>query len=135
MADEVKRFSKNPRQREAIQLLNDNTHTMLYGGSRSGKTFIAIRNIVLRALKAPSRHLIIRLRNVHVNISIVQDTFPKVMSICFPDIPYELNKSMLYATIPSIDGKESQIWFAGTDDPARVERVLGNEYSTIFPAV
>lgn len=125
-------FKKNPRQVEAIQLLNDNTHTMLYGGSRSGKTFITIRNIVLRALRYPSRHLVIRLRNIHVNISIVQDTFPKVMSICFPNIPYTINKSMLYAELPAPGGKTSQIWFAGTDDPARVERVLGNEYSTIF---
>ena len=125
-------FKKNPRQREAIQLLNDNTHTLLYGGSRSGKTFITIRNMVLRALKKPSRHLVIRLRNIHVNISIVQDTFPKVMSLCFPEIPYELNKSLQYATLPAPGGKESTIWFAGSDDPARVERVLGNEYSTIF---
>ena len=131
MAEEAG-FAKNPRQREAIQLLNDHTHTMLYGGSRSGKTFIIIRNIVLRALRYPSRHLVIRLRNIHVNISIVQDTFPKVMKICFPDIPYTLNKSMLYAELPAPGGKTSQIWFAGTDDPARVERVLGNEYSTIF---
>jgi len=131
MAEEAG-FAKNPRQREAIQLLNDYTHTMLYGGSRSGKTFIIIRNIVLRALRYPSRHLVIRLRNIHVNISIVQDTFPKVMKICFPEIPYTLNKSMLYAELPAPGGKTSQIWFAGTDDPARVERVLGNEYSTIF---
>lgn len=132
MAVEVEAFAKTPRQREALQLLNSSMHTLLYGGSRSGKTFIAIRNIVLRALRVPSRHLIIRLRFSHAKISILQDTFPKVMRLCFPNIPYRVNMSDMFITLPAPNGGESTIWIAGSDDPARVERVLGNEYSTIF---
>ena len=29
------------------------THCMLYGGSRSGKTFLLVRSVILRAIKAP----------------------------------------------------------------------------------
>jgi len=44
------------RQREAEALLrSDTTHCMLFGGSRSGKTFLIIREIIARALTTQSR--------------------------------------------------------------------------------
>ena len=51
-----------PRQEEARDVLNGPAkHILLEGGSRSGKTALTVRNVVLRALKAPnSRHLITR---------------------------------------------------------------------------
>jgi hypothetical protein len=118
------------KQLEAQQLLSGiYTHLMLFGGSRSGKTFLLVRNIVTRAIKAPnSRHLIARFRLNHIKASIVMDTFPKVMKIAFPDVSYDLNKTDLYATLPN----GSEIWFAGLDDSERVEKILGNEYVTIY---
>ena len=44
-------FKKTSKQVEAINLMNANDHTMLFGGSRSGKTFIILRQIVIRAIK------------------------------------------------------------------------------------
>ncbi len=123
---------KNPRQVEALALLQENLHTLLYGGSRSGKTYIIIRLIVLRALARTSRHLIVRLRFNHVKTSVWLDTFPKVMRECFPYIPYQLNKTDWFVTIKSREGGLSEIWIAGTDDPARMEKVLGTEYSSVF---
>ena len=59
---------------------------MLFGGSRSGKTFLLVYCLVLRALMAPrSRHVILRFRFAHVKASIVLDTFPKVMELAWPD--------------------------------------------------
>ena len=102
---------------------------MLAGGSRSGKTFLTVRKIVQRALKAPtSRHAILRFRLGHVKQSIVHDTFPTVMSKCFPGIAYELNKSDLFVTLPG----GSEIWFGGLDDKERTEKILGTEFSSIF---
>jgi PBSX family phage terminase large subunit len=102
---------------------------MLYGGSRSGKTFLHTRNLIFRALKAPnSRHAILRFRFNHVKASIVLDTFPKVMELAFPGIKYELDKTDWYATV---DGG-SQIWFGGLDDKERTEKILGQEYATIY---
>jgi hypothetical protein len=58
---------------------------MLFGGSRSGKTFLLVRNVVMRALKAAnSRHAIFRFRFNSVKNSVVLDTFPKVMRSAFP---------------------------------------------------
>jgi len=123
-------FSLTSRQREANALLASRaTHVMLFGGSRSGKTFLAVRAIVVRALKAPgSRHAILRFRFNAVKASIVFDTFPKVMELCFPDVPYTLNKSDWFATLPN----DSQVWFGGLDDKERTEKILGQEYVTIF---
>lgn len=104
-------------------------YILLYGGSRSTKTFTTIRNIITRALIAPnSRHAILRFRFNHVKNSVVLDTFPKVMELCFPDVEYTINKSDWYAKLPN----GSEIWFGGLDDKERTEKILGNEYVTVF---
>lgn len=124
----MKTFKKTEKQVDATLLHTLLIYTMLYGGSRSGKTFINTRNTIIRASKVRSRHLIARFRFNHVKQAIMLDTFPKVMRLCFPDVPYEINKSDYYALLPN----GSEIWFGGLDDKERVEKVLGNEYSTIF---
>jgi phage terminase large subunit-like protein len=87
------------RQLQAQKVLaSDATHIMLFGGSRSGKTFLLTRNVVMRALKAPkSRHAILRFRFNHVKSSIVMDTFPKVMALAFPGVKYSLSKTDWFA--------------------------------------
>ena len=119
-----------PKQEQAQAILSGPaTHIMLFGGSRSGKTFLHVRNIVFRALKAPgSRHAMLRFRLNHIKASIVLDTFPKVMQIAFPGVALDLNKSDLYATFEN----GSQIWFSGLDDKERTEKILGQEYSTLY---
>ena len=105
------------------------THGMLFGGSRSGKTFLHVRNVVLRALKAPrSRHAILRFRFNHIKASIIFDTFPKVMELCFPGVQYTLSKTDWYAVLPN----QSEVWFGGLDDKERTEKILGQEYATIY---
>lgn len=102
---------------------------MLFGGSRSGKTFLHVRNLVFRALKAPgSRHVIFRFRLNHIKSSIVLDTFPKVMKTCFAGVPFNLHKGDLYVTFDN----GSEIWFAGLDDKERTEKILGQEYITEY---
>jgi phage terminase large subunit-like protein len=108
------------------------THLMLFGGSRSGKTFLHVRNIVMRALKAPgSRHGIFRFRALHVHESIVLDTFPKVMKIAFPGVSYTMHKGDGYASIHT-GTEDSEVWFSGLDDKERVEKVLGKEFATLY---
>lgn len=107
----------------------DQTHSLLFGGSRSGKTFAIIRIIVIRALAAPkSRHAVLRFRFNSVKTSIVYDTFPKMMDLCFPDVKYNLNKTDWFVLLPN----GSEIWFGGLDDKERTEKILGQEYATIF---
>ena len=119
-----------PKQDEALVLLGGPaTHVMLRGGSRSGKTFLFVRAILLRAMRATgSRHVIFRLRRSHVRATVWQDTLPKVIELCFPELKLDRNEADLIATLPN----GSQIVLAGLDDKDRVEKILGSEYSTIF---
>lgn len=110
-------------------LAGDATHLMLYGGSRSGKTFLLTRNVCMRALKAPkSRHAILRFRFNAIKASVVMDTFPKVMDLAFPGVKYTLSKTDWFAEFEN----GSQIWFAGLDDKERTEKILGMEFATIY---
>lgn len=130
MADGSKPFRFTPKQDEAQAVVaGDATHVMLFGGGRSGKTFLNVRNIVMRALKAPkSRHLILRFRFNHVKASIIMDTFPKVMALCFPQVKFNLSHTDWYARMPN----GSEIWFGGLDEKERTEKLLGSEYVTIY---
>jgi len=123
-------FRLTAKQEEAQSICSGPaTHIMLFGGSRSGKTFLHVRNTILRSLKAPgSRHAILRFRFNHVKASIVLDTFPKVMSLAFPGVSYSIDKSDWYAKMPG----DSQIWFGGLDDKERTEKILGQEHATIY---
>lgn len=123
-------FKLTPKQEEAQQILaSDSTHLMLFGGSRSGKTFLLVRNLVMRALKAPkSRHVALRFRFNAIKSSIIMDTFPKVMEIAFKGVNYSLNKTDWVAEFEN----GSQIWFGGLDDKERTEKILGMEFATIY---
>jgi phage terminase large subunit-like protein len=123
-------FKFNAKQAEAQLVCSSAAkHVMLEGGSRSGKTFLHVRNIVMRAMKAPgSRHAILRFRFNHVKQSIVMDTFPKVMALCYPDVAYNLNKTDWFVTLPN----KAEIWFGGLDDKERTEKILGLEFVTVY---
>jgi phage terminase large subunit-like protein len=123
-------FKLTAKQEEANRLLASSAmYVMLFGGSRSGKTFLLVRAVCTRALKANnSRHAILRFRLNAIKNSIVLDTFPKVMRLCFPGVTYALNKTDLYATLEN----GSEIWFAGLDDKERTEKILGMEFITMY---
>lgn len=120
-------FKLTEKQQLAARTIAQHTHTCLGGGSRSGKTFIILYILILRALKKTSRHLMARLAFNHIKMSVFLDTLPKVLRLCFPGMYFKLNKSDLYIEFPN----GSQIFFVGTDEAERVERILGTEYSTI----
>lgn len=118
------------RQVKADSLLDsDAAHCMLFGGSRSGKTFIIVRNIVKRAISCTSRHCILRFRFNHVVRSIVFDTLPKVLDLSFPGAKGKLDKQLW---VYRFEDNESEIWFGGLDEKERTEKVLGQEYASMF---
>lgn len=121
-------FTPTPKQLEAIELLSRYKRILLYGGSRSGKTFINVRSIIIRAAKEQSRHVCFRQCFNHIKNSLWYDTFPKVLRDTFPNLKHTLNKSDFFIELPN----GSQIWFAGLDDKERTDKILGTEYSTIY---
>ena len=125
-------FNLTTTQKAARQVLNSEaTHICLAGGSRSGKTFLIVRQMLIRAGKAPgSRHAIFRFTFSSIKSAIVYDTLPKVLMMCFPHLPpldTMLNKTDWFMKLPN----GSEIWFGGLDTPERAEKLLGNEYATV----
>lgn len=123
-------FRLNPGQAKATELLRGaQRHTLLAGGARSGKTFLLTRAVVVRALRGEgSRHAILRYRANAARSSIALDTLPKVMSVCFPGVRLVEHRQDGYFELPN----RSQIWIGGLDDKDRVEKILGQEYATIY---
>ena len=127
-------FKLSMAQDKAMDVLvSDATYIALGGGSRSGKTFLLVRAVIIRALKCKnSRHIIFRFRHNAIKKSVVLETLPEVIRKCFPDLQNSLAKDFhvqdLYWTLPN----GSEIWFSGLDDSQRVENVLGKEYATIY---
>lgn len=122
-------FKNTPKQDEAVRLLSSNAkNIMLYGGSRSGKSAILLKALLIRASKIPSRHLAVRQHFNHIKTSLWLDTLPKISKLAFPELQYEVNRTDYYITLAN----GSEIWFGGLDDGDRVEKLLGREYSTIW---
>ena len=125
-------FKITSAQDRAMDMLTSNaTHCALGGGARSGKTFLLVLVLILRALKSPeSRHVIFRFRFNALKASVILDTLPKVMKMCFPGLWQccKLDKSDWFLKFPN----DSELWFGGLDDKERTEKILGMEFATVY---
>lgn len=123
-------FALTNIQKKAREVLNSAAKfILLFGGSRSGKTFVILRNILIRALKEPfSRHIVFRQTRKSLKESVWLDTLPKVLRLCFGGIePYQ-NDQELYLRFDN----GSEVWFSYLDDNRNSDAILGKEYNTIF---
>lgn len=120
----------NEKKHEANRLLGGpQRHTMLVGGSRSGKTALICRAILTRALKADrSRHAMLRLRGNAARASLWLDTLPKVARICYPGVRLQDHRQDGFISLPN----KSEIWIGGLDDKERTEKILGQEYASLY---
>jgi phage terminase large subunit-like protein len=123
-------FAKTPKHREAANLLgSDAKHVMLYGGARSGKSFIICYAIIWRGLVAPgSRHAIFRKHFNGLRRSIIDDTMPAVAHICFNGLVLDYDHTNSLHLLPN----GSKILYGGLGDKERTEKILGTEYATIY---
>ena len=122
-------FKLTKRQELAISILaSEAKHCLLFGGSRSGKTFLLVRSIIIRACKAKSRHIILRQHFNHIKTSVWLETLPKVLATCFPHLTVKWNKTDYFIELPN----GSTIFVAGLDDEKHIEKISGKEFSTIY---
>lgn len=124
-------FVFNPGQQRALDdlLTKGKRFNLIYGGSRSGKSFLFCSCGQDRALYAPgSRHLIVRKELSAAKASIARDTFPKAWALRYPEAdPLEWHEQDGYYSFPN----GSEIWLGGLNDDKAVEKMLGREYATI----
>ncbi|MEE1111523.1 MAG: hypothetical protein UIH99_04890, partial [Alphaproteobacteria bacterium] len=60
---------------------------LIYGGSRSSKTFRTLRKVLKRAVYYPnSRHLVARDTFTSLRNAIIMDTMPKLLRIYYPEL-------------------------------------------------
>ena len=123
-------FDLTAKQAEIMDKLGGAVkHSLIYGGSRSGKTFAFCYAIATRAVLAPgSRHAIFRRHGVAVKQSIGKDTMPKVLALAYPGLRYKWHEQDGYFALQN----GSEIWLAGLDDKERVDKVLGKEFATLY---
>lgn len=123
-------FRKTAAQQQALKLLGGGSrYVLLFGGSRSGKTFILVYALLVRALRAPgSRHAILRLHANSVRQSVLMDTLPKVVRLAFPRLRLAESSRDQFVRLPN----RSEVWFGGLDAGERADKILGKEFSTIY---
>ena len=106
---------------------------LIYGGSRSSKTFRVLRKILKRAVYYPgSRHLIARDTFTALRNAIILDTMPKLLRLYYPQLFHHWNNggfngSTQIFTLPN----GSEIHFRAIGNVIEVEKLLGTEYATI----
>lgn len=123
-------FELTARQKEIRAVFASGAKFFLaYGGSRSGKTFLTIYAIIVRMLKAPgSRHVVFRNDGVDAKQAVGNETIPAVIALAFPNLALKWNEQDGYYQAPN----GSQLWLAGLKDKARLDKVLGKEFATIY---
>ena len=126
----MKLFKYSNAQLEALAMLGSGARfCLLYGGSRSGKTFVLCCALIIRALKgAGSRHAVIRRHFNGVRSAVGNDTMPKALRARFPGLKYEYSKSD--SVFKFSNGSEIQL--VGLDDAQRAEKILGREFATLY---
>ena len=105
------------------------TRILFDGGSRSGKTALIVEYLVRRALQYPgSRQLAARKCRSHAKTSLWEDTIKGYLRKFIPAHLFRYNESELSI----IFSNSSRIIIGGLDDADRTEKILGNEYITVY---
>jgi hypothetical protein len=130
LLDQTQTFDLTAKQKEIRAVFATGAKFFLvYGGSRSGKTFFIIYAIITRMLKAPgSRHVVFRNDGVDAKQSIGNETVPAVVALAYPGLALKWHGDDNYYEAPN----GSQLWLAGLKDKKRLDKVLGKEFATVY---
>lgn len=119
------------KQKKGALVLSSFARVLLYGGARSGKTFLTIYFIVVNCLYNPlSRWLIARKYATDIRASVWTDTLPKVLALL------DLHEGKDFMRIENgmiiTFSNKARIICGGLDDKERVDKILGQEYFGIY---
>lgn len=125
-------FNYNEDQKVAYGLATNsaNKYLLFYGPSRSGKSFLILYIILLRALRAPgSRHAVFRGARNACETTLFKLTLNQVLDKCFAGLREQCDIRLSDMTVTLPNG--SVISFDGLDAD-RMDKVLGNEFNTVW---
>jgi phage terminase large subunit len=118
------------KQRLGWKILTDpaKTRILFDGGSRSGKTALLIEYSSSARSSFPLKTVMARKCRAHAKTSIWNDTVKQYLARFIPRRFYKLQETELSVVF----WNGSQIVIGGLDDAERTEKILGNEYITVF---
>lgn len=123
------KFTEKQKKGWAMLASRNKTRILFDGGSRSGKTALIAEYLVRRAMQYPrSRQLAARKCLAHARTSLWNDTIKNYLARFVPSELYRCSESAL--AVRFLNG--SEILVAGLDDAERSEKILGNEFITVF---
>src|ERR1700761_3528634 len=126
-------FKWTKKQEEALALINSTAmEILLYGGSRSAKTYLFCAYLCYRALylEREFRAVILQNRLYGVIKKVGMLTLPDVMEKTFPGVYYHINQQRWFMNFDKNQktGNRSTIWLAGISDSGNhssLEKILG----------
>ncbi len=128
----VPQFKFNEDQKLAYKLATSNAHKYLlfYGPSRSGKSFLILYILILRALRAPgSRHAVFRGARNACERTLFKLTLKQVLNKCFAGL---VAQSEIRLSDMSIEFENGSIILFDGLDADRLDKVLGDEFNTVW---
>jgi hypothetical protein len=126
----------NEDQWEAYRLATTPGHRFLlfYGSAGSGKSWLIMFMVLLRALAAPNtRHAAFRLTRNSCEQTLFLKTLFEVLDTGFPGLrqQIEARKGISYSDMTLTLPNGSQVFFNGLDEN-RLTKVLGDEFNTVW---
>lgn len=125
-------FQLTAKQEEFFDLAKGPaTYILAAGGSRSGKTAVTAFTLITRALRIDnSRTGVFRQTAVSCRSTLFDLTFKDVMRLAYPNLieQCKINETEMSIEFPN----GSIILFFGLDDKNRLDRILGQEFLTIY---
>lgn len=126
----------NEDQWTAFRLASSNNHKfhLFYGGAGSGKSWLIMFIVLLRALRAPnSRHAVFRLTRASCEKTLFDKTLLEVLDSGFPGLLPQLyeKKAFNYTDMSLTLPNGSMIFFDGLDEN-RLTKILGDEFNTVW---
>jgi hypothetical protein len=113
---------------------SNNKFHLFYGGAGSGKSWLIMFIVILRALRAPnSRHAIFRLTRSSCEQTLFKKTLLEVLEVGFPGLLPQLHerKAFNYTDMQVTLSNGSMLFFNGLDEN-RLTKVLGDEFNTVW---
>lgn len=130
----VPKFKFNEDQKVAYALATNAAYKYLlfYGPSRSGKSFLILYILILRALRAPgSRHAVFRGARNACETTLFKLTLHQVLDKCFPGLKTQRGFDIAVSTMTVTFPNGSVLMFDGLDAD-RLDKILGNSFNSTF---
>ena len=129
-----KRWTPNPKQKQAIKLFRSKVkYALLIGQGRASKTIASLSEVFHRAIKHPNTsHIVLRMTQASLRDGVWDQSVPEILEHLFPAVMTEKGFKMNRSSMTIRLGNGSRIMFRGLDTPERAKKILSQQFSTVL---